>query len=77
MQYVLAVSLLVAAVMSGIWDVSVIYQGQPEKTVSAVLMSWSLTFPIFPFALGILMGHIFWPQDRPQVMPEKKADIFP
>lgn len=31
-------------------------------TISEVLTTWSLRHPLVPFALGVLMGHFFWPQ---------------
>lgn len=61
MRYWLAASLLVIVLLAGVWDIWVTASGTPEETVSAVLHQWSLAYPVLPLALGIILGHIFWP----------------
>ena len=64
MPTALAAILAVAAIASGVWDIYVIWWGEPEDTVSAILQSWSVAYPIFPLICGILIGHVFWPQHQ-------------
>lgn len=61
MRVVLALLLLLAVFLSGVWDLIVVAKGHPEDTVSVTLHQWSLLYPILPLAVGIIVGHIFWP----------------
>jgi heme/copper-type cytochrome/quinol oxidase subunit 2 len=45
----------------GVWDVVAITRSRPEDTVSGLLYSWSLMYPILPLVIGVLIGHVFWP----------------
>lgn len=62
MRYVLALGMLMSAFIAGVWDVYMIANGKSDDTVSRTLHEWSLLYPILPLAIGILFGHIFWPQ---------------
>lgn len=64
MRYVLAAGLLGLVVLAGLWDIWVTSRGNANETVSAVLHSWSLQFPILPLIVGLLLGHIFWPAGK-------------
>lgn len=33
-----------------------------QVTISAYLLSLSRHYPMLPLAVGVLLGHIFWPQ---------------
>lgn len=61
---ILAVSLLTIIFFAGIWDVYVTFAQFPEATVSEIIQSWALRFPIIPFLAGLLLGHLFWPIRR-------------
>ncbi len=43
-----------------LWDLIAILKGGYKATVSAQLYKFSLRFPIIPFILGIVFGHLFW-----------------
>ena len=43
-----------------LWDFYVIYQGQVPATFSVVIYESSKRWPVIPFVLGFLCGHIFW-----------------
>ena len=43
-----------------IYDVIAIVQGGTEASISHTLIIWSYKFPVFTFAVGFTMGHIFW-----------------
>jgi hypothetical protein len=51
-----------------LWDTWVLVRLGPDFTISALLLRWSLRWPFLPlaaaFGLGILTGHLFWPQTR-------------
>lgn len=32
-----------------------------ESTITWVIWDWAVSFPIVPFAFGLLFGHLFWP----------------
>lgn len=58
----------VAAVVIGAWDLYA--RREPGATVSEVVLNAALRHPLVPFMLGVLMGHLFWPQLLPAgVMP--------
>lgn len=61
MRFVLAAALLVIVLCAGIWDIYVTAKGQPLETVSVVLHQWSLMYPVLPLLVGVIIGHIFWP----------------
>lgn len=51
------------------WD---LYARQYDSgTISEVTLTWVRAHPILPFALGILGGHLCWPQ------LEKSDDVKP
>jgi hypothetical protein len=43
------------------WDATVILLGRPEATLSAVLLQSTKDNPIIAFVLGVVVGHLFWP----------------
>jgi len=47
-----------------IWDVAVVLMGRPDTTISAVILKLSKEHPMIPFTLGVLVGHLFWPNFR-------------
>jgi len=60
MQYVLAASFIFLACLISGWDVAMLYRDEPNSTVSTVLRNWSISWPILPFMVGVLVGHVFW-----------------
>ena len=62
MSYVHVTRMLVVFIVAVVaaWDVYVIYQGQQEATFSVVLYESSRRWPVIPFVLGFLCGHVFW-----------------
>lgn len=46
------------------WDVAVIFMGKPESTISAIVLQLSKENPIIAFVLGVVVGHLFWPNFR-------------
>jgi len=62
MSYVHVTRMLVVFIVAVVaaWDVYVIFQGQQEATFSVVLYESSKRWPVIPFVLGFLCGHVFW-----------------
>ena len=56
-KYIILAVILVVIV----WDVGVISQGRQECTLSAVALSLCKQHPIIAFSLGVLIGHLLWP----------------
>lgn len=54
------VIIVVAGLLIG-WDVYAALQ-PGEGTISAVLLDFARRHPALPFAFGVIMGHLFWPQ---------------
>jgi len=57
----LAIALIATIATCGVFDVWCLYTGRPEDLMSSVLGRWSRQFPILPLAVGIALGHLFWP----------------
>ena len=43
------------------WDITIVFMGRPESTISAVILQVSKENPIIAFVLGVIVGHLFWP----------------
>ena len=61
-QVALAVAFLMVCGLIAAWDIFAVTRLSWQDTVSFVIAEWSVRFPVLPFALGMLAGHIFWPQ---------------
>lgn len=53
--------LSIAIVLIG-WDIYVAANDIPGDTISELTLSWAFMHPVIPFAVGVLCGHLFWPQ---------------
>ncbi len=42
------------------WDIYAMIYGGHEATISSVLVTSAYELPVIPFALGFVMGHLFW-----------------
>jgi len=67
MRYAFALLLLFSLVAVGVWDLAAILKGQNHDTVSAIVYDWARRFPLLPFGIGLLLGHVLAPQI--QVLP--------
>jgi hypothetical protein len=68
-RHVLAVAFLGVLFVCGIWDVFQASRGAPEDSVSQTVFYWSIQYPVLPLILGILLGHLFWPQQVVRINP--------
>lgn len=61
-RWTIGILVFVTAALIG-WDIYVATQAG-SATISAVVLGWAMAHPVVPFAFGVLMGHLFWPQYR-------------
>lgn len=59
-DFLLAILLLLVIILIYCWDAYAMASGQPNESVSALLQKWSSSQPVLPFAVGFLLGHLFW-----------------
>jgi hypothetical protein len=63
------VVLLVLPVVVVAYDLVAAFYGKSGATISEVILQTSLRRPLVPFAFGVLMGHLFFPQEIPPQFP--------
>ncbi len=51
----------IVAIIITLYDIWMLWRRGYEATISWVLLTWSRKYPIIAFMLGVLAGHIFWP----------------
>ena len=59
-DFVLAALLLVFAALVGVYDIYRIVTTAGQESVSATLYAWCQRWPILPFTVGVVIGHILW-----------------
>lgn len=50
-----------SAIILVLYDVLALGIWGKTATISVVTYSWARRYPVIAFALGFVMGHIFWP----------------
>lgn len=59
----ITVVIIVFMVVGGaLYDVIALANGGVESTISRVVLDGACKHPIIAFAMGVLCGHLFWPQ---------------
>lgn len=58
------VVMIATAALIILWDIYVAVEPTPGDTISEVLLGWAMQHPIIPFAIGVVCGHLFWPQGK-------------
>jgi formate-dependent nitrite reductase membrane component NrfD len=61
---IIAVAVLAALLSAALWDIYAYASAANVRTVSSVLGGWARQFPIFAVAIGVILGHLFWPPDN-------------
>jgi hypothetical protein len=56
--------LLAVIVILGGWDIYVAANAHSGDTISEIVLAASIERPIIPFVLGVVCGHLFWPQTK-------------
>lgn len=54
------VFVLVVVVASIGFDYFIIYKKGKKESISAYVIRWSHAYPMIPFLVGFLCGHLFW-----------------
>lgn len=59
-------ALLVALVLAlAVYDIVAYLRGGVRATISRIVLSWATRWPVVVLALGIVLGHVLWPQPTP------------
>ncbi len=66
--------ILVVVVIGVIYDLLVWHLYGSAATISWVTWTSAKKWPIIPFAMGILCGHLFWVQQTGMLMPKKMKE---
>lgn len=45
-----------------LWDYLAYKTDKRGDTISEIMLRWSYRSPAIAFAIGVVMGHLFWPQ---------------
>lgn len=53
--FIVVIILLIAG-----FDAYVLIEGGTEASISYTMFTWSKEYPVFTFAMGFTMGHLFW-----------------
>ena len=61
LDFWIATVFFVIVMVIGIIDVIAVLSGGALPSVSDRLYLWSQRFPILPFLIGIVIGHLFFP----------------
>jgi len=59
-SFFLAMLFATFCLVIGIWDTYIVAFAQTEDTVSTIIRGWVHEYPILAFALGVIVGHVFW-----------------
>lgn len=47
-------------IVLSLYDLIAYVKAGQSSTISATVWDWSKKYPIFSFAMGVVMGHLFW-----------------
>jgi hypothetical protein len=64
---VMAWWLVLQLALIGIWDVYCYLADVPTATVTAVVQGWVKDIPMLAIAIGVILGHLFFPTRPPPV----------
>jgi hypothetical protein len=59
MAFLFAMYLLFSLSVVGAWDIAAGLGWVAGPTVSALIRDWAIKWPMLPFAIGFLIGHLF------------------
>jgi hypothetical protein len=58
-----------------VYDVLAIQGGGVEASISHTMIVWAYHFPLFPFLMGVLTGHLFWRMHDTEATAQIAKDI--
>jgi len=58
--------LVILLVVAGaiVYDLIAWQAGTVDATISRVTLAWAHRWPVVPFSVGVLCGHLFWSQPQ-------------
>ena len=56
------VLLIITTVAVIAYDVAIYFVAGGDATISDIVLEYSWRHPVLPFAIGVLCGHLLWPQ---------------
>jgi len=62
MRQATKIILIVTALFLIGYDIYAYIEGGVGSTISRVVLAWSQAWPIVPLTIGVICGHLFWPQ---------------
>lgn len=72
----LTIAFIVALVgVVALYDVWTLWRRGYTTTISYVLKKYSLRFPIIPFLIGVLAGHLFFQNEPPSRKCEPVVEV--
>lgn len=60
----IAALLILCGVLASLWDLYCFVSPECHQTVSETINRWGSQWPPLLIALGVLIGHLFWPLRR-------------
>jgi hypothetical protein len=59
------IAILISVVVGLVaWDIYAYVATGPSATISRVALDFAGRHPVFILAVGVLLGHLFWPQTK-------------
>jgi len=58
---------IVAVLAIVCYDVFAYFAHGVDTTISRVVLGWSKQWPVIPFGVGVVSGHLFWPQPASKI----------
>jgi hypothetical protein len=55
-----ALALIVVLVAVALFDLAAGASGGKLISVTSVVKAWAKAYPVLPFGVGMLVGHLFW-----------------
>lgn len=69
-QRVTQIGFLILVLMTVAYDIFAYKVWGVDATISRVTLAWAREWPVVPFSVGVVVGHLFWPQ-RPHLDGKK------
>ena len=60
-KYTITILIIIALILIG-WDIWVYIEPTDGDTISEITLAFAQKHPVLPFAIGVLCGHLLWPQ---------------
>jgi hypothetical protein len=62
-------------IMAAIFVYEIVAIALGYELITSVMYRWATTAPVFAFALGVLIGHLFWPHGY-WIKKDKKSKMI-